>query len=32
MKFTYKPSFTRVIVIIFLVISFISMVYSIGID
>lgn len=32
MKFTYKPSFTRVIVIVFLVISFISMVYSICID
>lgn len=32
MKFTYRPSFTRVIVILFLSISLIFMVYSIGID
>lgn len=32
MKITYKPSFIRVAVILFLVMAFMSMVYSIGID
>ena len=32
MKITYKPSFGRILVIIFLVLAFISMVYSLAVD
>lgn len=32
MKFTYKPSFTRILVILFLILAFVSMVYSLVMD
>ena len=32
MKFTYKPSLTRILVILFLILAFVSMVYSLVMD